>query len=202
MSKLNPLVFSMKNGIAMTLRLYTAQGCSLLKDLRWVRPVRPARIAMNMVTTITMLVICLQSTSILGKAFTETLLNTYFNVKTIPIVNELQDILDNERLSTTLADEWVASKIYPNLRKDQSEQIKKRVNSSKTYSSTYDGQLLRDLLASNIVILSDSEFRKHFFYKYRIYHDRFALADKKYFSNFASYNIRKGIFCRKFLVKL
>ena len=41
----------------------------------------------------------LQSASILSKAFTGLLLNTYFNVMWVPIVNDLQDIIDNKDIN-------------------------------------------------------------------------------------------------------
>ena len=50
------------------------------------------------ITIITFIVIWVKSLSILTKAFTGNLLNTYFNVKSVPIVNNLDDVYNNKEL--------------------------------------------------------------------------------------------------------
>ena len=49
------------------------------------------------------ILIWLHSASILGKAFTSVLLNTYCNVRTVPIVEELQDVIDLDHISVIIA---------------------------------------------------------------------------------------------------
>src|SRR5690349_1706777 len=57
---------------------------------------------MKNISMITLIIIWLQSASILSKAFSGLLLNTYFNVKSVSIVNSLEDIINNQDINIGL----------------------------------------------------------------------------------------------------
>ena len=154
---------------------------------------------LSMVALTILLVVWLQSASILSKAFTGILLNTYFNIKTFPIVDNIHDIFASKDISIAIGNDWFYSHSLPSFNRSEQKLIRKHI---KKYINVLDEQVLVDVIMGRTVIMCTSTKRDEFYLKYRLYQDKFAFSKKKYVKNYASYNIRKRLYFKSILVKL
>ena len=84
------------NLLNIWIRLFTNQSCDQITRLKWKSKIKNS---LNKFSFVLLLVIWSQSASILTKAFNGNLLKIYFNRKSIPLIQTLQDIYRNKEIS-------------------------------------------------------------------------------------------------------
>ena len=134
----------------------------------------------------------LQSASILSKAFTGLLLNTYFNVKSVPIVNDFQDIIDNKDINIACDENllmWFLTLYkYGNdtiqRLKARVDRYQKQVNYRVRYhldNMIYD-PLLDHVINGKTVLLAFTHMKDIYMDHYKSYQDDIAIGEGKYYN--------------------
>lgn len=148
-----------------------------------------------------MFIVWLQGTSIINKSFTELLLNKYFNVKLLPIVNDLGDLLDNHELGIAAENYWfynVSSSLMEE--NEHAKLAKRKVDYPKNYM--LDSSVFEDVVARNVVLLCETLMSKRFLDSYQNWHDKFTVGKFKMGTNYASFKLKKKSPLKKVLVYL
>ena len=128
-----------------------------------------------------LLVVWLMVSFVLNKSFTSLLLNTYFNVKTIPFVQSLEDIRKNQEILISGHSNYLMAfnkdfkefhigDLIERLRKDQD-------NFPDAISSP---RIAEKVINSKSVFITNSFIRELFLLQNKYYHDKFVIANKYY----------------------
>ena len=161
------------------------------------------------ISILILFIVWLQSASILSKSFTGLLLNTYFNVKSVPIINELQDIIDNKHMMvamdrTTLIN--FGNQYKKSVNKLNLNEISKRTKLfNQKYNITFkyvrDSPVVHELIIKGkVVIICHTTHRKEFFQKYPHLKDKVSVAPVKYLGEKLSYAIsNKNLIAKEIL---
>ena len=139
-----------------------------------------------------LIVVWLQSASILNKAFTGLLLNTFLNVKMVPIVNDFQDVIDNKDINIA-CDELYLSWFLAKYEYDQdtSDKIQARVSRYQEQvkyrerfhlDNMINDELLNHVINGKTVILTFSQLRVIYYNHYKLYEGDIAMGEGKYFN--------------------
>ena len=161
---------------------------------------------------ILLIFVWLQSASILNKAFTGLLLNTFFNVKSVPIINDFKDIIDNKDINIAGQEiylKWYLAKYEydqdtSNRLQDRVGRYQKQVKYRERYhlnNMIYD-PLLNDIINGKTVLLTFSHMRVIYLHHYKLYHREIALAEEKYYNMKVFQMVKKSISISKKLASL
>ena len=127
--------------------------------------------------------------SILTKALTGNLLNIYFNVKSVPIVNTLEDIYQNKELLLTTNHEILAA-LYQNKILDLAK-AKELFN--RTIHIQHNGQTQTDLLfkliEGKIVMLENSMSIYYYLVQWNNWIHLLSISSYKYFPSNIGYRV-------------
>ena len=170
----------------------TTQSYVKLSSLNYLRKFTPFPIKIT-----TMVLIWLIFTSIMTKCFTSLLLNSYFRQIYVPLVNNLEDLVDNN-FSILASDKSLQfmSKFGLLNKKQMNSVLKKR----KIFNSLLDKTYINDLVNGLAVILLNGNQREIFETQYVKQRDKFKVLDKKYLGQFVVHMIHKNISYRDQLV--
>ena len=149
----------------------------------------------------------LKSASILSKAFTGLLLESYVSVKSVPIVKDLIDVHNKQELK-------IASDIenfkfllqYQDQYNLDNNIVQSLVERAVHYISetklnlvfqAYDNRILRDLILGQLVIITNSETVKDYQNHFKKWNNLFELTKVKYIPTHRCYGIRKKMILAK-----
>ena len=176
------------------IRLLTNQSCDEITQCKWKINFKNS---LNKLSFILLIVIWSQSASILTKAFTGLLLNTYFNQKLLPIVETIQDIYLNKEISIA-AD----SKIFIDYSKriDEWNEFKSDIlvriiefeNKSNYSPADYFKDVFRKLINGKVVILMQSGKVREFEMWWKQEKSYFETSSYKYSPNYSNYFVAKS----------
>ena len=141
-------------------------------------------------THTTLLVIWLLVSLVVNKSYTSLLLNTYFNVKTTPIVQSLQDIRNNKDLLIAGIDKYLS--IVNNKFKIKIEDIITRIKEDPDnypYPIT-SYRIAEKVINGKSVFIGNSEQSDNFFLINNNNHDKLVVVDK-YLSQFIAHYVIK-----------
>ena len=155
--------------------------------------------SLNKFSFVLLIVIWSQSASILTKAFTGLLLNTYFNQKLIPIVETLEDIYLNKEIS--IASNSSEFEEFSQ-RIDESNELKsdilarmiefeKKFNYSELNADKLKEKFLRKLINGEIVIMTGSKIVQEFEAGWEQEKSYFQISSHKYSPNYSYYLVSK-----------
>ena len=133
------------------------------------------------------------SASILSKAFCGVLLNTYFNVKSVPIVNSLQDIIDNQDINIATDNGYFRSTLKGNnlASYEVTNDLVKRILKYQQHVNYKNGfftnamindNLLADLIMGKTVLITLSIYRDRFMHHYKYYQGHISVAEDRRFT--------------------
>ena len=153
-----------------------------------------------MFSFVLLIVIWSQSASILTKAFTGLLLNTYVNQNPVPIVETLRDIYLNKKI--TIAS---SSNIFKNFmsRIDESDELKsailarmiefeKKFKYSELRAEYNTEKIFRKLIKGEIVIMMGSKKVQEFEGRWEQDKSYFQVSSHKYSPNYSNYLVSKN----------
>ena len=140
----------------------------------------------------TLLVIWLLVSLVLNKSYTSLLLNTYFNVKTAPVVQCLEDIRRDKGLLIAGMHQYLS--IIDNRFSINIEDILTRVNENH---DNYPHPITSSRVAEKVingksVFMGNSEQSDKFFLKNYNYHDKLVVANK-YLSEYVAFYVVKQL---------
>lgn len=146
-----------------------------------------------------MLVIWCQSASILTKAFTGVLLNTYFNVRSGPIVDTMEDIVRKPEMEliSDFRRVWLARQQL-DLPEKMTQDIYERSLAFNRSRGYYDrvtfmeaNKVLTGIIEGRSVLLANSEHRIQFSDKWPEFEHKIHISDKKYGPDFLAFILHK-----------
>ena len=140
-------------------------------------------------TIFILIIIWGNSLSILTKAFAGNLLNTYFNVKSVPIVNTLDDVYNNEEL---LLKSNSIQFLKDYLEYDSSK-IKNLMNrAAQTQMKDDDEFLLANVVKGDTVIMGNTLFINNFLERWNDWRMFLFVSNNKYLPGLVNYNVNKN----------
>ena len=140
----------------------------------------------RIITSMLLFTLWLQSASILTKAITGLLLNTYFKLKSFPIANNIQDIYDDKELAIFATDFWFEKFILPKLDKnEQNDFSRRRINHLFNF--------LQEMIMGKTVLLANSYVRKHVMDRYRKWDHMLTVGQEKRGLAFGLLCVRKNL---------
>ena len=125
---------------------------------------------------------------ILSTSFTGLLLNTFFNIKSIPVVNTLQDIRKNKKLLIGGDGKYLS--LITGTGEFDLKDIIDRMDGDKKYIYNFEINV-NHIINSKGVILLNTLFRRVFMEMTKFYYDRIFVSGTKYFPDFASFSVHK-----------
>ena len=126
------------------------------------------------------------SSLILSKSFTGLLLNSYFNIKYIPVVNTLQDIRNNKDVLI-----WAnhgSISFNSKINHVDIDDIIERNKENKTHSF----KQIELIIKGNGVLLLSTSQRKAYIDRNKIYQDRLFISETKYLPNYVSFVVKRN----------
>lgn len=179
--------------VDLFVRLFTGQGLYKIGNLEiYIESYK------NKILVILMVTIWLQSASILCKAFSGLLLNTYFNIRKFPIVNDMRDIISNKHLEIA-ANPYQIKLLYlsGHLEIDHARELLTRINkfieeNNFNHDTDYfESYIFRGLITGKTIIMCNSMvseiYREHF----RDYNGKFNVAENKYSMDHVNFIVSK-----------
>ena len=141
---------------------------------------------------ITLLVIWLLVSLVLNQSYTSLLLNTYFNVKTTPVVQNLEDIRNNKDLLIVGIPEYLSRvSIDFNFKiNDLLERIEK--DPDNLPDPFISSKICEKILDGKSVLIGDTEQINTFMEHNKYYHDNLVVVDK-YLPEFISFYVSKNM---------
>ena len=142
----------------------------------------------------------LMFTNIMTKCFTSLLLNSYFTQKSIPLVNNLEDVLDNELPIAAKDNTFDFMEHFHMISEEQvniSRQLRDEYQDNfdfkfDKYLAILNKLIFNDVVNGWAVILLNGFEREAFEAQYISESKKFMVLDKKYISNFAAHFIPKN----------
>ena len=140
----------------------------------------------------TLLVIWLLVSLVLNQSYTSLLLNTYFNVKTTPVVQNLEDIRNNKDLLIVGIPEYLSRvSIDFNFKiNDLLERIEK--DPDNLPDPFISSKICEKILDGKSVLIGDTEQINTFMEHNKYYHDNLVVVDK-YLPEFISFYVSKNM---------
>ena len=181
-------------------RLLTNQSANDLTLLRVLSKVRPLLTRSSLVL---LTFVWLQSASVLTKAFTGLLLETYFNVRSETLINSLEDLHERTDLEimspsgsgrTTRFLKRISNLSgYEKMIKDIQIRIEKFENETKPYSQSYAQSIkvINKVIKGKAVIICSSIHAKNYLKDFEMLSDRFSESRNKYGYSFTFHIINK-----------
>ena len=131
------------------------------------------------------------SSFVLNKCFTSILLNTYFNVKTTPVVQSLEDIVERKDLPISGVVQYLMlfKKNFNNLNVDS---LIKRIEKDDDNfpNPIISHKIAEKVIKSRSVLIASSFQREMFLIQNKYYHDKIVIANK-YFQQIMVYHVKK-----------
>ena len=152
---------------------------------------------LNRISIIILMGVVLQSIAMFMREFNGVLLDSYVNFNSEPVVNSLQDVIDNKQLSIFAYLPNIEKNIHFNLNPEAAEsligRIKKfRNETNLTYPKDFkDEGIFRQLIKGNLVIICISMARELYFERFRPWNKFFTLAREMYSANNANFRVPK-----------
>ena len=145
------------------------------------------------IATVLLILIWIISSAIVVKAFTINLLKSYFNVKSVPIVNSLDDIYNNKEL--ILYSELNSIRKLNNSFEFDSRKIQDLLNRSiiDNIQSNQPGQFLSKVINGKIVILRNTLIIEQITEIWKKWQKLFAVLQNKYLNGLVSFFVKKHI---------
>ena len=149
----------------------------------------------------------IQSASILSKAFTGLLLESYVSVKSVPIVNDLIDVHNNPELK--IASDIENFKVLAQYQQQYSlanNTVQSLLERAVHYISEtklnlvyqlYDNRILHDLILGQLVIITNYETVKDYQNHFKKWGNRFKPTKITYIQKDRCYGIKKKMFLAK-----
>ena len=192
---------------SLFIRLLLNQGSDEVTYLRWNFKINNL---LNKLSLVILIIIWSQSASILTKAFTGNLLNTYFNPKFQPIVETLEDIYQKKQIK--IASDTNNTRKFLEKQSDSTDLIDNicdRVNHfiKKYEYNPFNFDFVNEILASKmikgeIVILLNTNKCQFFVEYFSRENLNFQISDKKYGPNRFNYMILRTHPAAKIVEKL
>ena len=197
-------------------RLLTAQSCHTLNSLDWSRIFKTQLTRYSMTL---LLLIWIQSSSILNKSFNGLLLNTYFGFKTFPIFPTLESITKKKGVRVVAVPEIFNGlsriyKVHGNVEKtlrNRAKQIWKKPPKKRAKGPTprgrrnlvnqvmLKGQYFQELIMGRAAIFCNSFDREMFQDFFHDMKNLFVISGKKYFPHFMNFMVnKKHVLAHKF----
>ena len=134
------------------------------------------------------MVIWLLASVVISYAFTGMLLNTFFNKKFIPIIDNIQDIRDNQQLLIWGFHDTLSkiSKIH----KLHIDDILERMKRNKIIFEFKN--LIEYVINGEGILLYDSKQRKIFMDLTMNFNDKLAVSSQKYFPDFCAFKVDRN----------
>ena len=132
--------------------------------------------------------ICCQSLSILTKAFTGLLLETYFSIKYVPIVSNLDELLQKNELGIAGNSDTLGR--LQNSSRDA--EILKRINEYKNKTGYYwfkhefNGTIFKEVVLGKTIQFITSNNIDYYAGQYQEWKDRYKVLDDMYFPEFSN----------------
>ena len=150
MNMLNPVIFSYQNTIMLIIRLLTTQyAYSMMTKISHFQ--RKASRVKYLILLLLVNIWLLLST-LLSFSFTSLLLNTYFNVKSEPIINTLQGVIDNKQYSVASPKEWFNMAIIPRIPANKQVDFARRLHEHSPHSA----QVFNDVIKGKTIMMSNT----------------------------------------------
>ena len=191
------------NFVELIIRTFLGQSDFKLENL--------SRMSISL-ANIMLIVVWLQSASVLSKAFTGLLLNTFFNVQSVPVVNDFQDIIHNKDINIACDenylmwflvkyqyDEYTKNTLLARVTRYQ-EQVKYRERFHLDHM-IYD-PLLNDIINGKTVLLTFTVLKDIYLHYYKYYQDDIANGDEKYYEMKLFQMVKKSLPFSKKLVSM
>ena len=192
------------NFAEMIIRTFLGQSDSILDSLSQMSKIS--------LTNILLFVIWLQSASVLSKAFTGLLLNTFFNVKSVPIVNDFKDIIVNKDINIACDENLLQLfLVIYKYDKDTSDRLQARVTKYQKQvkyrerfhlDNMINDEILNHVINGRTVLLTFTQLRLIYYHHYKLYEDDIAIGEEKYFNMKVFQMVKKSIPISKKLVSL
>ena len=146
-----------------------------------------------------MVTILLFSASILTKDFTTLLLNTFFNVKSEPIVNSLDDVIDHNNIKLASSSYYIT--LLNNSYNIDSDKMSKLLARSQGFIPSYNNmsseEKVINIIEGKIILFLHSLGKKTFFQMFKQVKYLLYSPDQKYLPDFANLLIEKTHFLCK-----
>ena len=133
-------------------------------------------------------VICCQSLSILTKAFTGLLLETYFSIKYVPIVNNLDEVHKNTELGIAGNSDHLGRLQRNSMDAEILKRMKLYSNQTR-YNYVLDefrGKFFKEVVLGKAVMLISSGNIEYYTGQYQEWKDRFHISDDMYLPEFSN----------------
>ena len=139
----------------------------------------------NSLIFITIVIIWIISSLILGFAFKGLLLNTFFIIKSTPVVNTLEDIRKNKHLLINGQLDYLP--YLARINKFTIEDIITRMKETKNITNT-----IEKIINGEGIIISDSLNTKKFISSAKFYNDKISVSESKYLPDYLSFIVHKN----------
>ena len=127
----DPVIFKYPYTIMYLFRLVTIQQAEISLN-KLIRNKRKENLVKNIILII-LISTWLQFSSLMNIAFNNVLLDSYFNVKSTPLINTLQDVIDKKHFTISSTENWFKSVIVPRVPLDNQDQFAKRRDKYTSY---------------------------------------------------------------------
>ena len=201
---LSAVIFSLLNKYRINLTKHLINLFSLLTnqsaiDLTLLINLLKVRPLLTRSSLVLLTIVWLQSASVLTKAFTGLLLNTYFNVRSETLINSLEDLHQRTDIQIATSGPTIhsLSKLEVMTREmydDFSYRIESYKNKTKINSELYylTPKTFVQLTKGRIVIMLNSLTAENYRNLYKMYGNSFGVSNEKYWFSFAFLMIWKG----------
>lgn len=149
------------------------------------------------VITLFLIFAWLELASLLSKSFSSVLLNTYFSLQSIPVVNTLRDVIDNKQLSIAASNAWFSNVILPRIPSYEQADFKNRFMPNSP--SVLTPEVFNELVNGRTVLISNTYVAEMFLEQWKRWNELFIRSEHKYGANFLSFHSRKKLPIRNLL---
>ena len=143
----------------------------------------------NAIILIYLIIIWLISSQILCQAFTGILLNSYFNIKSTPVVNTLQDIRDNKQL--LIGGHFPYLQYISNISKFHIDDILARMQQdTKRLPRVRDS--IEYIINGKGIVLYNTLVKRNYIEIVKFYKEKIYISENKYLPEIASFFIKRN----------
>ena len=194
MKILNPSIFNYGFTLSYINRLLTSQQAeNLIHKIQSYR--RKENYVKNIILHI-LIIIWLQLSSLLIILFNNYLLDFYINIKSVPIVNTMQDVIDNEQYSIISTPTWFKNVILPRIPINEQDKFSKRLNKHNLFIP----EIMPGVIKGKAIILTNTYTAEFFMAMWNQWQERLAVSQNKYGPNLMSFHVKKKFpFSKKLL---
>ena len=177
------------------IRALTTQSCIKIFSLKYLRQYKT-----HSVEIIILVIFWINFTNIITRCFCSVLLNSFFIQKSVPIVNDLNDVLDNELSIAAKENTFGFLKMFEILSEEQiiiSKALRDQYQANFNFKfdvplAILDKSIFNDIVNGLAVILINGFEREVFEAQYISESNKFMVLDNKYLRKFAGHSIDKN----------